>query len=92
VLEYVVDATTYHLGVEDGVVRVRPGAAAAATVRFSTDRATAAAVAQGEASAQHAFMTGSLRIGGDVTAILAHHAALARLDDVFAPVRAATTY
>lgn len=60
------------------------------TVRIHQDRATATAIAGGELSAQRAFMTGRLRIGGDLATLLEHAEALALLDDVFAEVRAAT--
>ena len=81
---------TYHVVIDDGRVSVRPGPAPTATVRFSQDADTARAVAAGELSAQRAFMTGRLRVGGDLTVLLAHGEALAELDDVFASVRART--
>ncbi len=59
---------------------------------LTQDRATAAAIAAGHQSAQGAFMSGRLRVGGDVRILLDHQDELARLDDVFAHVRAATSY
>ena len=50
----------------------------------------ASAIAAGSSSAQRAFMTGRLRVGGDLRVLLAHGEALAQLDDVFAGVRART--
>lgn len=83
---------TYHLVLRDGDVRVVDGPAEAPTVTFTQPWSIARAVARGETSAQGAFMGGDLRVGGDVGALLAHQAAIARLDDVFADVRASTEW
>jgi hypothetical protein len=83
--------TTYHLVLADGI-SVRPGRATNPTITFTTDRDTAAAVSQGTQSAQAAFMTGRLRIAGDVRTLTAHQAAAADIDDLFASVRSTTTY
>ncbi len=80
----------YHLTFDHGRVSVAAGPAAQATIRFSQDLATAAAIASGEGSAQRAFMTGRLRVGGDLRVLLAHGEVLSQLDDVFADVRART--
>jgi putative sterol carrier protein len=90
VLGYVVDDFAYHLVFADGRVHVRRGAAEHPTVTFRCDRATAAEIARGEASAQRAFMAGRLRIGGDASALLRAHAAIAALPDLFGAVRAET--
>ena len=98
----VVDApggpVTYHLAFDDGAVAVRPGPAASGlpagaarpTIRFSQDLETARSIASGRGSAQRAFMTGRLRVGGDLSVLLAQGELLAELDDVFGPVRART--
>ena len=80
----------YHVTFDHGTVSVTPGPAAAPTVRFLQDHETAAAIALGTGSAQRAFMTGRLRVGGDLRVLLDHTAVLAQLDDVFADVRART--
>ena len=59
-----------------------------ADVCLETDYATAVALARGEMNAQAALADGRLRVSGDVARLAAHAAALARLDDVFAAVRA----
>ena len=85
----------WHLAVAGGRVTLTPGpepATAPADLRFTTDYATAAAVAAGELAAQRAFVEGRLRVGGDLSLLLAHHRALAAVDDALAPVRAETTY
>lgn len=91
-IEYVVGDVRYHLEVARGRVRFCRGAAADATARFSTDVATAAAIARGELSAQRAFMAGRLRVGGDVVALTRAQAVLTLLPDVFAAVRPQTTF
>jgi len=81
---------TYHVVLDHGRAAVTAGPAPHATVRFSQDRATALAIAAGVESAQRAFMTGRLRVGGDLRALFEHQDALLALDDVFAAVRART--
>ena len=63
-----------------------------ADVTVTEDHATAVAVSRGELSPQAAFMTGRIRVGGDMAALMVHQAVLHQLDAVFAGVRAATTY
>lgn len=80
----------WYVRLRRGLVEVRPGRIDEADVTFTQDRATARAIADGELSAQAAFMAGRLRTGGDLAQLLAHREALAALDDVFAEVRART--
>jgi hypothetical protein len=82
----------YYIEVRDGGVRVRRGLAAKPTLRFTTDRPTATAIARGDESAQAAFIQGRLRVGGDTRALTVHADVLARLDELFAPVRSTTVY
>lgn len=83
---------TYHLVIAAAAITVADGPSPDAQVRFSADYDTASAIARGSASAAEAFLGGRLRIGGDARALLAAGEALAGLDDVFAAVRAETTY
>lgn len=80
----------YHVAFDRGQVAVRPGPAEHATLRFSQDYQTAAAISLGAGSAQRAFMTGQLRVGGDLRVLLAHGEAMAQLHDAFGAVRART--
>jgi len=82
----------YAVRLDDGAVRVVQGEDASADVTVTEDHATAVAVSRGELSPQAAFMTGRIRVGGDMAALMAHQALLHQLDAVFAGVRAATTY
>jgi putative sterol carrier protein len=92
VLGYQVDDFEYHLEFTDAGVRAHLGAAGDPTVTFRCDRATATTIAQGESSAQRAFMSGKLRIGGDASALLRAHGAIAALGDVFAAIRPDTEW
>lgn len=83
-------SVTYHVVLDRGRASVHPGPADEPTVRFSQDYETAAAIALGTGSAQRAFMTGKLRVGGDLRVLLDHGDALAQLGDVFSSVRAVT--
>jgi putative sterol carrier protein len=92
VIGYDVDGFAYHLTFDGDGVRAYAGPAPNATVTFRCDRETAAAIARGESNAQRAFMSGRLRIGGDASALLRVHGAVAALPDLFAAVRPATDY
>lgn len=80
----------YHVTFDDDRVRVRSGPAADATISFTQDLATAVGIAQGRDSAQAAFMSGRLRVGGDLTVLTTHGTAFAELADIFASVREQT--
>lgn len=82
----------YHLVLRGGQVRAHRGRANTPTVTFTTDRDTAARINQGIQSAQAAFMTGDLRIGGDIQALASQQASLAGLRDLFGALRAETSY
>lgn len=82
----------YHLRIEDGRARVHPGPASAPDLRLFADYETAARLQRGEVNAQHALATGSLKVQGRFAQLLRVDDALRALEDVFAPVRAATTY
>lgn len=80
----------YHLVVGPEGVSVTAGPATAPTIRFVSDRATAWAVASGRTSAQRAFMSGDLQVGGDLRALVDRPEDLSTLGDLFSSVRART--
>ncbi len=82
----------YHLALDHGTVSVAEGPAADPTVTFTQTPELARAIATGEESAQRAFMTGDLRVGGNLQELLIHQQVLAELGDVFAQVRARTDF
>lgn len=81
---------TYHVVLDHGEVAVAGGPADSPTVTFDQDHATARGIAAGTESAQRAFMSGRLRVGGDLRVLLEHQASLLALGDVFAAVRERT--
>jgi putative sterol carrier protein len=83
---------SYALRISGGAASVAAGRADDADVTFTQDRATAEAIAKGELSAQMAFLAGQLRVGGDLRSALERSRAVLDLDDLFAQVRAATTW
>lgn len=83
---------SYVIEITSGRVLVRPGRTDDADITFTQDRATAAAIARGELSAQAAFMAGRLRVGGDLRSVMDRSRELAAMVDVFAGARATTTW
>ena len=86
------DESAYTIRIEGGRASVSPGRVDDAHVTFTQDRATAAAIAQGKLSAQVAFMSGRLRVGGDVRQVIDRARDLQALDDLFGEARAATSW
>ena len=82
----------YHLVLDDGRLRVHPGEAAAADVTLVQTRAVAAALSRGELNAQQALEAGRLKLRGDIDHLAREGRALTAVEDVFAAVRAGTTY
>ena len=82
----------YHLRLEDGRVRVHPGPAVSPHLRLIADYEVAARIQRGEMNAQAALAAGRLKMQGQFAHLLRADEALRSLEDVFAAVRAATTY
>jgi putative sterol carrier protein len=85
-------AISYTVKVRDGHVEVVPGEDASADVTITEDWSTATAVAGGELSAPAAFMTGRIRVTGNVAVLLDVQGSLVGLDQVFADLRARTSF
>jgi putative sterol carrier protein len=75
-----------------GTIALRPGRTDSPTVTFTQDADTATAINRGVLSAQAAFMTGRLQVKGDVQVLLDRQEELLGVEDVFASIRASTTY
>jgi putative sterol carrier protein len=84
--------TTYVVRIRDGRVAVEPGRSDDVDITVTQDRATAAEIARGDLSAQTAFMSGRLRIGGDLREVTDRARELAAIADIFASARAATAW
>ncbi|HEX8580846.1 MAG TPA: SCP2 sterol-binding domain-containing protein [Acidimicrobiales bacterium] len=82
----------WHVVIDDGTVAVRPGAADHPDVTFEEDYDAARRVTAGELSPQAAFMTGRLRVRGDLPLLVRHQPAFAALALAAGAVRARTTF
>jgi len=82
----------WHVQIIDATPTVRRGPHPSPTVTFTQSYSTAVAVARGDLSAQEAFMTGRITMGGDAGALIEAAPAMAAVGDALAAVRAATTY
>jgi hypothetical protein len=81
----------YTLRLAGGGVRIEPGTGEA-DVELVSDYETAAAISQGRLSPASAFAAGRLRIGGSVSALVAHQEAFARMSKLLAGIADTTTY
>jgi hypothetical protein len=82
----------YHLRLEGGRARVHRGPAASPHLRLIADYDVAARIQRGELNAQEALAAGRLKVQGQFAHLLRADEALRSLEDVFAAVRASTTY
>ena len=82
----------YHLRLEDGRVRVHAGPAASPDLRLNADYDIAARLQRGEVTAQQALAAGRLKVRGQFAHLARADEQLRSLEDVFAAVRAVTTY
>ena len=83
---------TYHVTVDHGRVRIAGGTAEQPTVTFVQSWDTAVAIVRGELSAQGAFMSGLIRVRGDLPTLVEHGDAFGAFEDVLAGVRVTTTF
>ena len=63
---------TYFLDVADGQVTTAPGPLDGADVTVSSDYDTSKAISKGELNVQMAFMTGKIKVGGNMAKIMMH--------------------
>jgi hypothetical protein len=82
----------YHLRLERRGARIRRGPAEAPDLRLFADYDIAARLQRGEISAQQALAAGNLKVQGRLQRLVQAGDALQALEDLFAPVRADTTY
>ena len=67
---------TYFLKVADGVTETSPGPLEDADVTVSSDYETSQAISKGELNVQMAFMTGKIKVGGNMAKIMMHQGVL----------------
>ena len=83
---------SYHLVFDEGRLRVLPGETEAPDVTLVQTREVAAALSRGELNAQRALEAGRLKLRGDIGHLAREGKALSAMEDVFAAVRADTSY
>lgn len=82
----------YNLTLADGTIRIAAGPGDESDVYFEQDYATAVGLATGVLNAQTAFVSGQLRVTGDMDLLMASQPVFAALDAVFADVRSRTEF
>ncbi|MEZ5174626.1 MAG: SCP2 sterol-binding domain-containing protein [Acidimicrobiia bacterium] len=63
---------SYYLSIKDGVVDTAKGTNDAADVTVASDYETSKAISKGELNVQMAFMTGKIKVGGNMAKIMMH--------------------
>jgi len=63
---------SYYLTVKDGAVATASGANDAADVTVGSDFETSKAISKGELNVQMAFMSGKIKVGGNMAKIMMH--------------------
>lgn len=91
-VEQRVGEVVYHMVFDGDGASVHSGPADDPAVVIHQRWATAAAIAQGEMSAEEAVLNGQIAIEGDPLSLMAHHRMLANAEDVFADVRTRTVW
>ena len=64
------DDTNYTLTLEGGAVNLAPGADESADATITNDYETATAISKGDLNTQMAFMTGKLKVGGNMAKVM----------------------
>ncbi len=90
--QVVIGGPTWRLSIDQGALTIEVDPQGDPDVRLTSDRETAKAIASGERPALDAFISGDLRLGGDVRALLDNRAALESVGDLFAEVRNQTEF
>jgi len=67
---------TYYLKVGDGSVETDTGPLEGADVTVGSDYETSKAISRGELNVQMAFMTGKIKVGGNMAKIMMHQAVI----------------
>ena len=91
-IEQHVDDVVFHLLFDSNGASAQMGAASDPTVVLKQSRATAVAIALGEISSEEAVLAGQTLVEGDPLSLMDFRQMMADADDVFASVRARTTW
>lgn len=82
----------YAMTFKDGDASVTAGKHADAATAFTLDYDTARQIAQGELSAQAAFMQGRMKLDGDVTVLIGQYRLIDETEDALRELRGKTDY
>jgi SCP-2 sterol transfer family protein len=82
----------YFLKLDTGEAKMQIGQVGDADVTITQDYDTAVAIARGELNAQNAFMTGKLKVSGNIAKLMQHQAAFSGLENALKPLQEETTY
>ena len=82
----------YYMRLDSGEARIALGEADDADVTISQDYDTASAIAKGDLNAQNAFMTGKLKVAGNMAKLMQHQSAFSGLEGALKPLQAETDY
>ncbi len=74
----------YHLDIADGSSTMESGSKDDADVTVTNDYETAAAIAKGELNTQMAFMTGKLKVAGNMAKLMMHQNVINQFADAAA--------
>ena len=66
----------YHIAIADGTATAAPGAAEGADATIGSTYETAVAISKGELNTQMAFMTGKLKVSGNMAKLMMNQAML----------------
>ena len=73
--------SVYHITVGEGAASVTPGASESPDATIANDYETAAAISKGEMQTQMAFMTGKLKVSGNMAKLMMNQAMLGAFAD-----------
>ena len=76
----------YHITIEDGTASAVPGPAAEPDATITNDYETAVAISKGELNTQMAFMTGKLKVGGNMAKLMMNQPMLSQYAEATADV------
>ena len=83
---------TYAIVMSGQSVALLPGLVEAPDVTLAQTWETARSIAQGTLSAQRAFMSGQMKVGGNTNLLVEQTDLLAEVDDLLAEVRSQTSF
>lgn len=73
--------STYYMAIKDGRLAAAPGTTDEADATIGQDYETAAAISKGELNTQMAFMTGKMKVSGNMAKIMMNQAVFGQFAD-----------